>query len=192
VIRHAAPLPGRERVGQLGRILTDHDLPLRSRVAAALVLLYAQPLSRIVRLTLNDVIRDGNQVLLPLGEPPTPVPGPVADVLLRWIGNRDNMNTATNRNSPWLFPGRRAGQPMNPDALAALVNDIGIPTTAGRASAIRQHVLEMPAPVVADALSYAQGTTARLAAQAAGTFSRYAPGDHQRPPSIPSSGEGDS
>jgi hypothetical protein len=102
------------------------------------------------------------------------------------------MNTATNRNSPWLFPGRRAGQPMNPDALAALVNDIGIPTIAGRVSAIRQHVLEMPAPVVADALSYHPVTTAKLAAQAGGTFSRYAPGDHQRPPARPDPGEGDS
>jgi hypothetical protein len=70
---------------------------------------------------------------------------------------------------------------MNPDALAALVNDVGIPTTAGRASAIRQHVLEMPAPIVADALSYHPVTTAKLAAQAAGTWSRYAPGDHLRP-----------
>jgi len=136
-----------------------------------------------VRLTLDDVIRDGDQVLLRLGEPPSPVPAPVADLLLSWIGNRDNMNTATNRNSPWLFPGRRAGQPMNPDTLALLVNDIGIPTTPGRTSAIRQHVLEMPAPVVADALSYHPVTTARLAAQAAGTFGRYAPGDHPRPPS---------
>ena len=129
------------------------------------------------------MIRDGDQVLLRLGEPPTPVPGPVADLLLSWIGSRNNMNTATNRNSPWLFPGRRAGQPMRPDYLAALVNDIGIPTTAGRASAIRQHVLEMPAPVVADALSYHPVTTAKLAAQAAGTLSRYAPGEHLRPPS---------
>ena len=192
VIRHAAPLPDHERVSQLGRILTGHDLPLRTRVAAAIVLLYAQPLSRIVRLTLDDVIRDGGQVLLRLGEPPSPVPGPVADLLLSWIGNRDNMNTATNRNSPWLFPGRRAGQPMNPDALAALVNDIGIPTIAGRASAIRQHVLEMPAPVVADALSYHPVTTAKLAAQAARTWSRYAPGDHLRPPPGRKPGEGDS
>ena len=56
----------------------------------------------------------------------------------------------------------------------------------------RQHVLEMPAPVVADALGYHQVTTAKLAAQAGGTFSRYAPGDHQRPPARPSPGEGDS
>ena len=46
------------------------------------------------------------------------------------------------------------------------------PTVAGRASAIRQHVLEMPAPVVADALGYHHVTTAKLAAQAGATWSR--------------------
>lgn len=62
------------------------------------------------------------------------------------------MKTATNRDSRRLFPGRRAGRPMHSDALAALVNRLGVPTVAGRTSAIRQHVLEMPASVVADAL----------------------------------------
>ncbi|MFG2425682.1 hypothetical protein ACGFWD_42730 [Streptomyces sp. NPDC048448] len=86
------------------------------------------------------------------------------------------MNTATNRDARWLFPGRRAGQPMHPDTFSALVKDLGIPTTAGRASAIRQHVLEVPAPVVA--FGYHQVTTAKLAAQTGGTWSRYAAGDH--------------
>jgi hypothetical protein len=36
----------------------------------------------------------------------------------------------------------------------------------------------MPAPIVADALGYHQITTAKLAAQAGTTWSRYAPGDH--------------
>jgi hypothetical protein len=83
-------------------------------------------------------------------------------------------------------PGRAADEPHN--VLAELVTGIGIPSIAGRTSAIRQHVLEMPAPVVADALSYHPKTTALLAAQAGGTFSRYAPGDHKRP----AAGEGDS
>jgi len=127
----------------LGRLLTGHGRPLRSRVAAAIVLLYAQPLSRVVRPHHRRVIHAGEQVLLRLGEPPSPVPGAVADLLLDWVENRDNMNTATNRDSRWLFPGRRAGQPMHADALAALVNRLGVPTVAGRTSAIRQHVLEM-------------------------------------------------
>jgi hypothetical protein len=103
---------------------------------------------------------------------------------------RQELATVEYAISPVQLPAAvtRSTPPQKPNALAALVNDIGIPTIAVRASAIRQHVLEMPAPVVADALSYHQETTAGLAAQAGGTFSRYAPGDHERP----SSGEGDS
>jgi hypothetical protein len=61
-------------------------------------------------------------------------------------------------------------------------SDIGVPAFSGQAAAIRQHVLELPAPVVADALSYHPVTTAGLAAQAGATFSRYAPCDHERSP----------
>jgi hypothetical protein len=109
-----------------------------------------------------------DQVLLRLREPPSPVPTPFAQLLLVWINERDNMNTATNPDSRWLFPGRRAGQPMHPESLARLINKLGVPTRTSRTAAIRQHLLEMPAPVVADALSYRA------------TWSRYAPGDHTR------------
>ncbi|HEV3380914.1 MAG TPA: hypothetical protein VG142_08045 [Trebonia sp.] len=40
----------------------------------------------------------------------------------------------------------------------------------------------MTSPVVADALGFHRVTTARLATQAGGTFSRYASGDHERQP----------
>ncbi|MEU6369436.1 hypothetical protein ABZ876_27755 [Streptomyces sp. NPDC046931] len=82
------------------------------------------------------------------------------------------MNTATEHASRWLFPGRRAGQPLHPDILAALLNDIGIPTTAGRTAAIRQHVPEMPATVVAEALGYHRLTTVMLASEAGGSWSQ--------------------
>jgi integrase len=179
VIRNA-PLPPRERMALLGHLLTGQDLPLRSRVAGIIVLLYAQRVSRIVRLTIDDVICDGDQLLLRLGEPPSPVPTPFAKLLLTWISERDNMNTATNPDSRWLFPGRCAGQPMHPASLAALVNKLGVPTSTGRTAAIRQHLLEMPAPVVADALGYHPVTAAQIATQVGVAWSRYASGDHTR------------
>jgi hypothetical protein len=44
---------------------------------------------------------------------------------------------------------------------------------------IRQHVLDLPAPIVATALGYHHhNTTTRLAAEAGITWSNYAPGDH--------------
>ena len=49
---------------------------------------------------------------------------------------------------------------MLPASLAALINKLGVPTSTGRTAAIRRHVLEMPAPVVADALGYHPVTAA--------------------------------
>jgi integrase len=170
----AAPLTHARRIELLGQILTNGDAPTRSRTAAGLLLLYAQPVSRIVRLTLDDLIQDDDQVFIRLGDPPSPVPQPFAALLLDYAAHRSNMRTATNPRSRWLFPGRRADQPLRPEYLAALVHELGVPTVAGRGAAIRQHVLDMPAPLVADALGYHHVTTTRLAAQAGATWSRYA------------------
>jgi hypothetical protein len=176
------PMPPQERIELLGRILTNYDQALRSRAAAAIVLLYAQPLTRIVRLTIDDVIQDGDQVLLRLGKPASPVPEPVAELLLAWINSRTNMNTATNRDSRWLFPGRRAGQPMHPEPLGSQLKALGVLNVPGRTSAMRQHVQQMPAPVVADALGYHHVTTTKLATDAAATWSHYVTAPRLRSP----------
>ncbi|MFF4181385.1 hypothetical protein [Streptomyces sp. NPDC001750] len=88
----------------------------------------------------------------------------------------------TNQASPWLFPGRRAGQPFRPDHLSALLNEIGVPVAAAHGAAIRQQLIEMPAPVVADALGYHDKATTRLLKETGGTWSRYAAGKHTRAP----------
>ncbi|MEU3571493.1 hypothetical protein AB0E96_24160 [Kitasatospora sp. NPDC036755] len=53
---------------------------------------------------------------------------------------------------------------------------------AARGAAIRQQLLELPAPVVADALGYHDKTTSRLRNETGGTWSRCAAGDHGRSP----------
>ncbi|OHV73637.1 hypothetical protein [Pseudofrankia sp. BMG5.36] len=177
-IRQQAPISQHRRIGLLRRLLTDDTPALRTRVAAVLVLLYAQPLSRIVRLTTADILLDGDQVLIRLRDPPSPVPEPFAALLLALRDSRTNMRTATNPNSPWLFPGRRSGQPLRPEGLATLLRELGIPTRLGRTAALRQLVLQAPAPVVASTLGFHHSHTARLVGDAGGTWSHYAPGDH--------------
>jgi len=182
-VRRAAPLTQHRRLELLGQLLTDEDRPLRSRVAACLMLLFAQPATRIVRLTIDDITRaaDG-QVFIRFGEPPTPVPEPFATLLLRATAQRDNLQTATNPGARWLFPGRRAGQPLHASHLAELVRDLGVPALAGRTAALRQLVLQVPAPVVAQALGYHHKTTTRVATEAGTPWVRYAVGDHSRWP----------
>lgn len=67
-----APISNRQRTDLIRRIHTDPTIAPIDRVIALLILLYAQPLPRIVRLTLADVIHDGNQLLIRLGDPPVP------------------------------------------------------------------------------------------------------------------------
>jgi len=114
------------------------------------------------------------------GEPATPVPEPFATLLLQANAQRDNLDTATNPGARWLFPGRRAGQPLHASHLSQLVRDLGIPALAGRTAALRQLVLQAPAPVVAQALGYHHNTATRVATEAGTPWSRYASGDHGR------------
>lgn len=120
-------------------------------------------------------------MLLRLGDPASPVPDLVAEILLAWIDSRTNMNTATNRHSRWLFLDRRAGQPMHPETLGGLLKAAGVLNVPGRTSAMRQHVQQIPAPVVADALGYHHVTT-KLAAEAAVVWSRYVTAPQFRSP----------
>ncbi|MDO0909440.1 reverse transcriptase/maturase family protein [Streptomyces sp. DT2A-34] len=71
---------------------------------------------------------------------------------------------------------------MNPVSLQVHLRKIGVPPQRGRTSAIRQLVLQAPAPVIAKAPGYHDETATRLVTEAGGTWSRYAPGDHRRCP----------
>lgn len=63
------------------------------------------------------VLHQDNEVSIRLGDPPSPVPEPSPGLLLRHIDQRLNLTIATNPDARWLFPGRRGGQPMTPEAL---------------------------------------------------------------------------
>jgi hypothetical protein len=175
-----APITRAHRLDLIRRMLGDEHIPLRTRVLAIILLLYAQPVSRITRLTTGDVSRDGAHTLLRLGDPPTPVPEPFAALLHRYAQTRTNMNTAANPVAGWLFPGRRPGEPMTPGAIVGILRRAGVPPLSSRTGALRQLLVDAPAPVVADMLGYAHTTAAVHAADAGGPWSRYAAGDHSR------------
>jgi hypothetical protein len=88
------------------------------------------------------------------------------------------MTTATNPAARWLFPGQRAGQPLNAGTLREELRQLGFSTGTARPSALRQLVLQAPAPVIARSPGFHDKTTTRIAAEAGGTWKHYAPGDH--------------
>jgi hypothetical protein len=98
-------------------------------------------------------------------------------------------DTAANPAARWQFPGGRPGQPLTPGALLPSLRRLGIPATQARTSALRELVLQAPAPVIAQALGYSHTNTHKHLADAAGTRNKYPPAPHnqrrQHPPSAP-------
>ncbi len=169
------------RLDLLRRFATDTAIPVRPRAAACLMLLYAQPLSRILRLSAADLSLDETgQTWLRLGDPPSPVPAPFGTLLHHLAATRHD-HVPANYGSDWLFPGRNAGQPAEYRSIAAQLREHGLPLRTARVSALRQLVLQVPAPVVADALGFHHTTTTRQHVNAGATWSHYVAGSRPSP-----------
>jgi hypothetical protein len=61
---------------------------------------------------------------------------------------------------------------MHPETAGGLLKAFGVPHVPSRTSSMRQHLQQMPAPVVAEAVGYHPAAT-KLAAEAAATWGRY-------------------
>lgn len=112
----------------VGHLCADESLALADRVAGLIVVLFAQPLTRVARLGLGDVVEDSEQMALLLGPDPAPVPEPLAVLLSRYRGERTNMGT-TNTATSFLFPGGRPGQHMTAAQLGHRLRRIGVTRT---------------------------------------------------------------
>lgn len=169
--RPGAAITQQRRLALLRRLTTDDHADIATRTAACLLLLYAQPLSRIQHLTTDH---DG-ELLIHLGDPPAPVPEPFAALLRQLVA-------AAGPPPALLFPGRLAGQPVAYQTLHERLRNLGFPLIEARVAALRQLVLQAPAPVIAEALGFHQTTATRQVTNAGGPWSQYASGDHTPSP----------
>ena len=164
-----------QRLAMLKACLTDHIDTLHYRVAATLLLLYAQPVVKIAAMKSTDVILTPDGLRLSLGEGhPAPVPEPFASLLTEHLAARPNMRTGSSSGSEWLFPGYRPGQHIHPNTLMERLREIGIELLGARNASLRALVKEVPAPLVAEMLGYSYQVTQKHAAAAAEPWSRYA------------------
>ncbi|MFD0207512.1 MULTISPECIES: hypothetical protein, partial [Saccharothrix] len=162
-----APLPAatiqprRQQHALINTLVTADDWPLRERLVALLVLLYAQPLSRITRLRRTDITIIGPDVFIRLGDPPAPLPPPL-DGMTRQLLEHRNTYRGPNANTDWLFPGKCPEQPIRPRTLNNRFSTLGIPIQLGRTTALRELLHTTPSPVVASMLGIHPDTTARI------------------------------
>jgi hypothetical protein len=163
-------------------LLHDDDINPADRVVGTLVVLYAQPLTRVARLRLDDVVEVDGDIHLNLGKDLVFMPEPLAGFLrqLPWrrqIGPSGHVPGAEQ----WLFPGRQAGRHQHPDHLAARLRTLDIPNRASRHAALVRLGAQLPAKVLADLLNIHINTAVRWTKTAGGDWTNYAADRIRRP-----------
>lgn len=172
--RTAPVLSQQARLALLNRLFTDTTVELSDRVAGCLVLIYAQPVSRIRNLTVDDLERRGRETWIRLAHEHVPLPEPVATLATDLAAKaRRNMTTAANLTSPWLFPGRAPSQAVQAEQLAERLARLGI-TRLGRLAALNSLVAEVPAPVLGQLIGYSPTIIAAHASAQAVDWASYA------------------
>jgi hypothetical protein len=164
-----------QRLAWLNELLTGSNESLPYRVAGTLLLLYAQPLVRVAVLRADTVrINDTTGTMtISLGTHPVPVPQPFAELLNQHLRNRPNLRTGSDTQSPWLFPGTKAGQHLHPNTIMFRLRGLGIELRGARNTALDEHISATPPPLVADALGYSYQVAFLHANNAGQSWTRY-------------------
>lgn len=163
-----------QRLAMLKACLAGNIDTLPYRVAATLLLLYAQPVVKIAAMKSTDVILTPEGPRLSLGDKnPASVPEPFASLLTEHVASRPNMRTGNSSGSKWLFPGYRPGRHIHPNTLMERLRETGINLLGARNAALRGLIAEVPAPLVAEMLGYSYQVTQKHATAAAQPMSRY-------------------
>jgi hypothetical protein len=179
-----AAQPQPERIALVRQLFTDETLPPIDRVVGLLVLLYAQPATRITQIRLDDVTTRDDQVFLRIAAEELPMPEPLGGLITELISQRRNMSTAANPVSAWLLPGQRPNRPITTTRLRERLRRLGI-TGTGRVAAFNELLREIPAPVLADLVGCNPKFAAERASLLATDWANYAAIRTRRTPAHP-------
>ena len=173
--RHTPPTGDDERWATARRLLLDDTIAVDRRVAGLLVLLYAQPLTEIARLTIDHVVAADGDVWLQLGTTPVVLPSPLDSLVTRLASERrGHASVGRIDAAPWLFPGGRPGQPVTASHLGIRLQHHGVEARPGRAAALLDLASQMPAAVIHQLLGVSLGTATFWTSQTGSSWSGYA------------------
>jgi hypothetical protein len=157
------------------RALTDPSaqIPGTLQVAALFLLLYGQSLTRISRMRQAQIHDAEGQLTVAFTEDRLVIPAPFETIVRAHLGALPHTNTAAHRQNTWLFPGTRPGEHLHQNTIMNRLRERGIDLLGARNASLRALVLEMPAPIVADALNYSYQVTDKHRREAGATFTDY-------------------
>jgi hypothetical protein len=163
-------LQDEQRFAVLRRLLDDHDIGLRERFAGSVLLLYAQPLTRIAQLRTADITTtDSGETAITIARGAITLPEPLASIALALRYQR----VADGEQDGWLIPGRKPGTHITAEHLRKRLAPHGITSRPARHGALLALAGRLPAPILAERLGIHQARAAQWARAAGATYAPY-------------------
>ncbi|WP_292681120.1 hypothetical protein [Microbacterium sp. SCN 69-37] len=167
-VANSTPIVTQEQRLQMVRNCLELDqVVLSTRIAGLILLLWAQPLNRIVMLRRRDLSPRVDGLYLTFGTVPSIVPPELADTFGDYFAHPSNQQTG-NTGTDWLFPGTRAGRHLHENTLGERLKVLGIDAQRARNATLQDLVRQVDARSLIDLLGYS-GTIITLHAARAGT-----------------------
>jgi hypothetical protein len=159
----------------ISQLLRGPDIELADRVAGCFVLIYAQPLSRVAMMTVDQITRTDTGTSVCFGTQAINVPDPLAGLVsqLAASGRSHHIGIGSTPTS-WLFPGHLPGRPLTALRLGQRLSPYGIDARAARRAAQTQLAAQVPAVVLAEMLGVTIRTAVDWVHSAGGDWANYA------------------
>ncbi|CAM3554464.1 hypothetical protein GCM10007368_15540 [Isoptericola cucumis] len=168
----AARLPHDDQAEALDHVLTSSDWSARNQLAALLVLVFAQPIARIVQLRWDDVTIAPDSVTVNVSGMPIlfdhPLDAPVRDL----AANPGQANTAAHRDSPWIFRGAMPGNHITAMHLRQQLRPL-FSSLAARLGTLTELSRQNPVAILAETLGYTAATLEKHAAVSGADYGKY-------------------
>lgn len=161
-----------QRWADVDTLLHDSTIRLYVRIAGLFILLYAQPLSRVVTMRPHQVLVTETTVSVTFDEVPIELPTPLDQLLRDHLGRRGQASYHAHPNQ-WLFPGGHPGRHLHTENIRSQLAARGIHPGTGRHAALFHLAGTIPVPVLADLLGLSPKTASRWAALAGRSWTTY-------------------
>ena len=174
VLTAASPIDSDAQWEAIDRLFLQAGIPVRDRVAGLFVLLFAQNLTRIQRLTTEHILLTSDGVTCAFGKDPVVLPELLGSFIFELQKAQESNPKARRRDGTfWLFTGRTPGRPIDIEILRKSLQRYGIVLRSHRKASQLQLASIAPA-ILAGTLGMHINTAVKLHRTSRSSRHRYA------------------
>jgi hypothetical protein len=171
--RGTAPrMPIAQQNAVIEQVAHQQTLHPRDRLAAILVIVFAQRAEDVAAVTWNQITITADTVTIDLAGLPIDLPPPLDQPVRALAASRYNSQTAAHPNSPWVFRGYTPGRHITPTHLRNYLRPV-LAALEARLGTLNELTQTTPIAILAETLGYSPQTLEAHARASASTYARY-------------------